>query len=377
MIDFYLLFDFSFSVSRMPYFCLPAMKLLTCRSLTTMQRLLLFFLFMPGLAKAQLGGSYTYQYLQLPVSARSAALGTWNVSTADEDLSMAWYNPAVLNDSMHNRLHINHALRAGNVNSGLVAYGRKLDDRPVNTWAGLMYNTYGQMPAFDETGQQTGTFSASEFALVSGISYTAGNLRYGTNIRLLFGQLENYHSLGLAMDIGAHYHLDEKRLDAGLVLRNIGAQLTSYTPSGREELPFEIQAGISKKLAYLPLRITLTGHNLERFDIRYDDPSNASATIFQLDSNQAEKTYFGDKLLRHLVLSGEFYFGRNFRARVGYDYMQQKEMVLTTYRGLTGFSLGFGFQINKYAVDYGYEIASVSGGNHFLTISADLDEFLR
>ena len=51
-------------------------------------------------------------------------------------------------------------------------------------------------------------------------------------------------------------------------------------------------------------------------------------------------------------------------------------MVLTTYRGLTGFS-GFGFQINKYAVDYGYEIASVSGGNHFLTISADLDEFLR
>ena len=82
------------------------------------------------------------------------------------------------------------------------------------------------------------------------------------------------------MDIGAHYHLDEKRLDAGLVLRNIGAQLTSYTLRQRRTA-FEIQAGISKKSwPTFHLRITLTGHNLERFDIRYDDPSNALPPSF-------------------------------------------------------------------------------------------------
>lgn len=327
---------------------------------------------------AQLGGSYTYQYLQLPVSARTAALGGLSLVHQDDDLTIAWYNPAVINSGMHNHLAVNHSIRAGGVNQGYVGYARTLNDSGLTSTVGLMYNSYGQMPMYDINGIQTGNFHASEYALGSGISYASEKLSYGLNLKFLFGQLESYSSMGMAVDLGALFNDTINGFTAGVVLRNLGTQFSAYSPGSREELPFELQAAISKRLAYLPLRITLTGHNLQRFDIRYDDPSVIdNSNIFNADSTAEEKSYLGDKILRHLILSGEIYFGENFRARLGYDYMQQKEMVLTTYRGLSGFSLGFGLQIKKYSIDYAYEVASVAGGNHYFSISTDLDRFLR
>lgn len=327
---------------------------------------------------AQLGGGYTYQYLQLPVSARSAALGGLNIVDQDEDLTVGWYNPAVLNSSMHNHLSVNHSLRAGGVNQGYVGYARTLNKAGLTATAGLMYNTYGQIPMYDVNGIQTGNFQASEYALGTGMSYAADKLNYGLNVKLLFGQLESYNSMGMALDIGVLYIDTTSGFNAGAVLKNMGTQFSAYSPGNREELPFEIQAAISKKLQYLPLRITLTAHNLQQFDIRYDDPSMVdNANIFNADSTAEEKSYLGDKILRHLILSGEFYFGENVRARLGYDYMNQKELILSTYRGLTGFSFGFGLQIRKYSVDYAYEVASVAGGNHFFSISTNLDRFLK
>ena len=328
-------------------------------------------------ARAQLGGSYTYQYLLLPNSARVAALGGVNVSSMDGDAAMGWMNPALLNAQMHNVLSVNHAICAGNINHGYVAYARSGRNTDLTYHTGLLSNTYGTMAAYDENGNPNGSFKASEYALTGGISYRADKLSYGMNARLLYGQLESYNSLGVAIDLGGAYADTARRLYAGVVLKNIGTQLISYTPQNAEPLPFEIQAGISKRLQYLPLQVSLTAHNMQQFDIRYADPANTGQqNIFAADSNsENEDRFIGDKILRHLVLAGEFYFGDNLRVRAGYDFMQQRELILATRRGLTGFSMGMGIIVKKYSIDYSYEVTSLAGGNHYFSISTDLDYF--
>ncbi|MFN0276959.1 MAG: type IX secretion system protein PorQ [Chitinophagales bacterium] len=329
---------------------------------------------------AQFGGSYTYQYLQLPPSARVAALGGTNVSMYNDDVNFGWLNPALYNESMNGKISASHALITGGINHGYVSAAKYLENWDVTLGGGILYHAYGQMPMTDETGVQIGNFSASEYAVQAGISHGESKLSYGANVKLLYSHLESYTSLGAAIDIGGSFHDTTHRFDAGIVLKNIGTQLIAYTENNKEELPFEIQVGISKRLKYLPLRFSITAHNLQQADIRYDDPNTISnVNIFAADTTGEvkEETYLADKIFRHVIFGGEFYFGKNFNARVSYDHMTAKEMSLTTLRGMSGFALGFGLKIKRFQIDYAHEFYNIAGGNNMITISANTNEFFK
>ena len=49
----------------------------------------------------------TYQFLDLPNSAKVAALGGTQIALADNDLGLTFYNPSLLKDSMRNQLSAN------------------------------------------------------------------------------------------------------------------------------------------------------------------------------------------------------------------------------------------------------------------------------
>jgi hypothetical protein len=57
------------------------------------------------------------------------------------------------------------------------------------------------------------------------------------------------------------------------MFKNVGTQFKTYTPGIKEPLPFDIQAGVSKKLTHTPFLFSLVLHDLYRWDIRYDDPN--------------------------------------------------------------------------------------------------------
>ena len=87
--------------------------------------------------------------------------------------------------------------------------------------------------------------------------------------------LERYFSAGICVDIGAAYHNERLLFDAGLVIRNAGFQIKSYTGRGGEPLPFEIIAGATKRLAHAPFSFSLTLKHLEKPDLTYDyDPED-------------------------------------------------------------------------------------------------------
>ena len=345
-----------------------------------MKRITLFSILMTGFTClfGQFGGSYTYAYLQLPPSARISGLGGLNISTYDDDLSMAWQNPALLHATMDGDISVNHAFMPGGVTHGAAMYGKQLSKWDCTMSAGIMYRTYGTFQLTEANGDVVGNFSGSEYAGHVGIGYGTGKLRYGANVQLLYSQLESYSSFGISADLGAAWVDTTRLLAVGLVMRNIGTQFKPYISDHYEELPFGIDLGVSKRLRHLPLRLSFTLHDLQTFDIRYDDPNAVQdVNIFSTDTVITEKNYTVDKIAQHLNVGGEFYFGKNLMVRIGYDHMTRREMSIETARGLTGFSMGVGMRIKKFSVDYGHEFYSQAGGSHHITLAMNLNELKR
>jgi len=326
----------------------------------------------------QFGGSYTYAYLNLPPSARISGLSGLNITTFDQDVNFGFQNPALLNARMDGQLSASQAFLPSGISNSYASFGKHLDKWNATLGGGILYRSYGVFALTDVNGDRIGSFKAKEYAANLGIGYGTGKLRYGANLKLLYSNLESYSSFGIAADLGAVYIDTSHLLTMGLVMRNIGTEIKPFVNSNYEELPFEIDFGISKRLRHLPLQLSFTLHDLQTFDIRYDDPNAAQAVnIFGADSTAENKNYTVDKIAQHLNIAGEFYFGKSVMARIGYDHMTRKEMSVETRRGLTGFSMGFGIKINKYSIDYGHEFYSLAGGSHHITIAANLNQFFK
>ena len=63
-------------------------------------------------------GENTYQFLQLPNSARSTGLGGTNISLDDTDLSLSYHNPALLSDTLDRTITLNYSNYLLDINYG-------------------------------------------------------------------------------------------------------------------------------------------------------------------------------------------------------------------------------------------------------------------
>jgi hypothetical protein len=325
---------------------------------------------------AQIGGSYTYAYLDLPVSARITALGGYALAFYDDDLTLGYTNPALYQPGMGGKMAVAHSFGPAGVQHGYIGYAGNLERRDLTLGGGLQYRAYGRFEGRDEAGNWQPGFNASEYALHAGTSFRGEKLHYGVQAKLLYSQLESYTSLGLAADLGVSYIDTAALFCASLVMRNIGTQLIAYTPADRESLPFQINLGISQRLRHLPLRFSLTLHDLQRPDIRYDDPNapRTSSILFGADPDE-DRRFIADKIFRHVAVGGEFEFGPNFRFRVGYDHQTRGELASDGRAGLTGFSTGFGLRVRQFRLDYAHAVQHISGRDNHLTLHADLRAF--
>lgn len=335
----------------------------------------LLLLFQAGLA--QKGGESTYSFLGLANAARVAALGGEVVSLMDDDINMVFHNPALLSPGMHSNLCLNYVDYFAGVNYGYASYGYSAAGIG-NFAAGMHYVNYGTFDRTDELGQSQGTFRASEYALnlVYSRSILDSAFTAGVNLKPIFSSLEQYTSFGLALDLGVSYFLSSSLTTFGLVVKNVGAQITSYT-GRRESLPFEIQAGVTQGLAHAPFRFTVTLQHLERWDLTYT-VHDEEETLFS--GNEPEKSgfdMFGDKLMRHVVFGTEFLLGKNFHIDLGYNYKRRQEMKVNARPGMVGFSMGFGFRVSKFHFSFGRASYHLAGGTNHFSLTTNLSEFYR
>ncbi len=327
--------------------------------------LLIIFQFIYLESKSQVGGSSTYDFLDLTNSARVAALGGKNITLNDSDLNMPFHNPALLTPQMDRNLVLNYVLYFADINYGYVSYA--LDKGQIGTFAlGLHYINYGSFDAADATGVITGKFYASEYAL--NIIYSRpinSYFRWGVNLKPIYSSLESYISYGFAVDLGITYTSEDKLTTFAAVARNMGTQLYSYT-GNFEPLPFEVLLGVTHKLQYAPFRFSITAHNLQKYQLRYDTPIQDSS-LYGTDVNQQSKfSQFTDNLFRHIIAGVEFLPSKSFYISFAYNYQRRAEMELEDYTGAVGLSYGVGLRLRKFSFCYGVAKYHAAGSsNHF------------
>ena len=348
-----------------------------------MTKYLLPFLFLGvifQLPAQPIGGDNIYEFLNSSQSARVTALGGNLITVRDDDVNLAFQNPAALNPEMTGALAFNHNFRLADIRNGYFAYGHYIKKWDMTFHGGIHYINYGDFIRTNEVGDTEGTFDAAEQAFTIGAGKQLfERMSVGANLKFVNSRLENYNSAGLVGDIAVMIHDTASRINFTLLAKNIGGQFSTYRPGNSEPIPFEMQIGISKRLQHLPFRFSIIYHNLQQWNILYDDPNSTEDSFFLGEQTAATGNDFIDNLFRHMIFSGEFLFGKrdNFRIRFAYNHLKRKELTVRSLRSFHGFSMGVGMKINRFRIEYGRSFEHIAGGMNHFSISTSLKEFTR
>jgi hypothetical protein len=327
---------------------------------------------------AQIGGTHTYDFLNLINSARVASLGGDVIAINDNDFNLTYHNPALLNSEMNHDLVVNYVNYFIDINYGYAAYANNIKDYGIFS-GGIEYINYGKFIAADETGIVTGEFKAAEYAI--NLLYSKAidsSFRVGVNVKPVISTLEKYTSLGVVADLGVVYNKPGSLFTAALVLKNMGAQLKSYT-NERESVPFNIQMGVSQKLKHAPLLFSITLDHLNNWNLAYDKPDEESALDQLATDEESQSTIdkIADEFMRHVILGVEFMPINNLYIRAGYNYRRRQEMLIESKTSTIGFSFGFGVKISKFYLSYGRATYHLAGATDHFSISTNLDSFRK
>jgi hypothetical protein len=321
---------------------------------------------------SQTGGDNIYEFLNLTHSGYVSSLGGTNVSLSGNNLNLVYHNPALLNSGMNNTLALNYVNYFAGINYGLAMYSRTFPGKG-NFAAGLTYLNYGSFKEADASGIITGSFSAAEYAFSMIYSREIDSLfTIGVNLKPVLSHLERYTSFGFAIDIGASYHSRSNLFSAGIVIKNAGYQVTTYAGEPHQKLPFEIQAGVSQRLAYAPFRFSLTLKHLEKFDLthQYNSPVT-TGTITPVSSD------FFENLLRHIVVGAELIPHKNFYFCGGYNYQRRSELQVSSKVSTVGFSWGFGINTSWMDIEFGRATYHLAGSSSHVSLILRLDNIYK
>ena len=338
------------------------------------QYISLILLFISATTFAQIGGENTYQFLELTNSARIAALGGNQIAIHDDtDLNLPYYNPSALAPEMSNQILINYVDYFSDINYGYASYARSFEN--IGNFAlGMHYINYGKFIETTDRGEITGNeFKAAEYALNIIYSNSVGKLRYGANLKPILSVFESYSSIGIAADLGVSYSSKNGLTNVGLVARNIGSQISTYYENGEmESLPFDVQAGLSSKLAHAPVAIHVTLQHLNHWDLANPEPDDQQdeTSIIVYEPQEG----FGKQIMRHVVLGVELLPSKNFTIRAGYNYQRRQELMLNDRASTVGFSLGFGVFINRFRLDFATSRFHLAGSSTLLSLAINLND---
>jgi hypothetical protein len=338
--------------------------------------LLAFTLVLSQISHAQIGGLTSFNSLNIPGSARIAAMGGSYFAIKDGDIHLAQYNPSLLDSNMHNKLGMSFVDYFSGVSIGYASYARSVKPK-LTAGATMQFCNFGKQAELTGLGDEIGSFNAADYALTLGAGYQYDSLwSMGANLKTIYSALANYSSLAVAVDAAVTYSKPSKNFTASLILSNFGTQLKTYTSGVREKLPLEMQIALTKRPAHAPFRFSLVYSNMQHWNLTYTNP-NARVVTDPITGEVIEKNKweFGDQLMRHMIFGTEFILSQNFNLRVGYNYRRRQELKVADRPGTAGFSYGFGFRVSRFNLSYGRAIYHLAGPSNHFSITTNLSSW--
>jgi hypothetical protein len=274
-------------------------------------------------------------------------MGGVNVSYKTNDVGLTANNPALLSSDLHSQL----GLCFNNFLAGIKTYSltNAYQYEKWNTTFGghIYFVDYGSIPQSDAAGNVNGNFHPVDYVVqVSAARQYLERWNYGASLKFINSSYQLYKSSAIALDFGVLYSDTSNKIFASILAKNMGVQIKTYAGEA-EDLPFDLQIGITKRLAKAPFGFSVTAQHLHQFNTLYNDEGFNSQNNFSSDDN------FFNKLLNHFVVASHIYVGNNLEATLGYNYLRRQELNIgSSGNGLSGFSMGLRIKFSKLQILY-------------------------
>ena len=289
-----------------------------------------------------------YSFLRLPVSAHAAALGGDNITLTDDDPTLLFHNPALINGVSDKSLNLNFMTYMEGAKTASASFVKAFKERA--SWAAsAQYMDYGTIKETTVDNVQTGDFSARDIALAGSFAYMLTNrISGGITGRFISSHIAGYSSAAVAVDLGINYFDEVHSWSLSAVAKNLGGQIKAYDDDF-ERIPLDLQLGVTKRLVGSPLRLSITLSRLNRWDTG---------------------------LIRHVAVGADLLLGDNIYVAAGYNFRRAHEMKISDSEGESnhgaGLSLGAGLQLERFKLQASYAKYHVSAWSLLVNVSYSL-----
>jgi len=286
-----------------------------------------------------------YNFLRLPVSAHVAALGGDNITIVEDDATLIFHNPALINDVSDRTINLNLMTYMEGAKTASASFVKAAGER--GTWgAAAQYMDYGKMKEATSDNILLGEFSARDILISGSYAYALSEkFSGGITAKMISSHIGSYNSLAVGVDLGLNFYLEESELSLSAVARNLGGQVKAYD-NEFEKIPLDLQLGISKRLFNSPLRL--------------------SATLTRLND-------WSQGLGKHLCLGVDVSLSSSIYLAAGYNFRRASEMKISETDGSSahgaGLSLGAGLQLERFKLHVAYAKYHVSASSILINIS--------
>ena len=256
-------------------------------------------------------------FLKLGVGSRPIAMGEAYVAVAD-DVSALYWNPAGLAQITGKQVNLIHTEWFQSIRYEYLGYCQPLLGGVIGASGTILY-IEGIERRTTDTEQPEGHIPARDLAVAVSYGRQFGDsekLNAGATLKIIYQQLDDRTATGVVADLGLLYKLNVEKWTLGLAIQNLGYE--SAFISEQSPLPINLKMGISNK--YLEDKLTIAS------DINY----GIMDSVFSVGG--------GIDWWVHPV----------FAVRGGYKY----NSAMSSLGFLAGLTVGAGFRINIFDIDY-------------------------
>ena len=338
---------------------------------------LLLFLFLMEICFAQIGGNYTYKFMDYKFSARLAGLGGNLIAVHDNDPSLIMYNPSLIAPKFSTSLVVNatdYFERTGYVSAIYAQTFQKVGSFAAE----IRYAGYGTFINTDEAGYELGTFSCNDAGFTLGWGRPLDSaFSIGANLKLMYSSYEMYSSFGLAVDVAGSYYNEKNNISLAVLFKNIGGELKPFREGQHNWAPFDIQLAFSQRLKFVPVRYHIALHSLYRWEMGYIGPNDPTLEIDAITGEPKYPPAFKrgvDNFFRHINFGLEIIPVKYLSLFVSYNHHQNREMRIPQRKTMAGFA--YGFQIDIKSIQFGFSRShyAVGATPNYFTFSLNIND---
>lgn len=281
-------------------------------------------------------GTSAFPFLKINIGARAVGMGGAFTGLAD-DISSFYYNPAGLAQLDRNAFILGYHNYVADMQSGFAGVMKKAgDNRSFGFYISAL--SYGDFIRTDETGVIDGTFGGNDILFAGSYAFRYNlNFMFGATAKFIYEDIDQFSASGIAFDLGGKWLSDRQRYSAGIMIQNLGAQLSSLG-SEKDKLPLTFRAGGSARPR--GANVIFSGDIIIPID---NDPEFA--------------------------IGGEYYEFKPLYLRLGYNSFGTNYRTAASTDNWAGLSLGAGFDFRSMQISYAFTPAAELGDSHRITLT--------